>query len=305
MKAYPPISAVVSPLSFSYNSSDTGANRALGATESLEQFWTAVSMYYRFGKKIVDAGGMGFSYITPQANGGFTFTTQNRLFAMKGEDAANFMKPMHDALNEIGIQVNIASPLVPEPYGKRGKEPEENIANTRYRSRLFPRKNWADDKLWDETVGAIRKSLESGYRFHGIHYGPSLEVAGWPGSDSAVNPAWRDAVMHASLMSTQPTSLTPQQARDEETRIQGYMQLWRDVTPGSGAYMNEADPGEPNWQQSFFGNLYPRLLQIKKAQDPWGVFWAPTTVGSEGWEVRTADGYPRSQNGRLCRVKGG
>jgi hypothetical protein len=33
-----------------------------------------------------------------------------------------------------------------------------------------------------------------------------------------------------------------------------------------------------------------------------GVFWAPMTVGSEAWEVITADGLP-TQNGQLCRAK--
>jgi hypothetical protein len=31
------------------------------------------------------------------------------------------------------------------------------------------------------------------------------------------------------------------------------------------------------------------VAQIKKKADPWGLFWAPTTVGSEVWEVITAD----------------
>lgn len=86
--------------------------------------------------------------------------------------------------------------------------------------------------------------------------------------------------------------------------MQGYMALLRDVSPGAGSYMNEGDPGEPNWQQAFYGANYARLLEIKRKWDPTGVFWAPTTVGSEGWAVQVVDGYPNSQNGRLCRVAG-
>jgi FAD/FMN-containing dehydrogenase len=104
------------------------------------------------------------------------------------------------------------------------------------------------------------------------------------------------------MMSTQPASYTAQDARDEETRVQEAMKLWRDMSPGAGSYMNEGDPGEPNWQQAFFGENYDRLLKIKRKRDPWGVFWAATTVGSEEWEVKTVDGYPRSQNGQLCKA---
>ena len=84
--------------------------------------------------------------------------------------------------------------------------------------------------------------------------------------------------------------------------MQSYVQLLRDVSPGAGSYMNEGDPGEPDWQQAFYGDHYERLLEIKQKYDPWSLFWAPTTVGSEGWEVRSVDGYPNSQNGRLCRT---
>ena len=69
-------------------------------------------------------------------------------------------------------------------------------------------------------MNAIRKSVEAGYVFHGIPHGPKIEIAGWPGRDNAVNPAWRNAVMHASLMTVQPIGLTAQEAEKEEADIQ-------------------------------------------------------------------------------------
>ena len=49
--------------------------------------------------------------------------------------------------------------------------------------------------------------------------------------------------------------------------------LLRDAMPYSGAYWNEADYLEPEWQQSFWGdNNYARLQMIKEAYDPSGVF---------------------------------
>ena len=50
--------------------------------------------------------------------------------------------------------------------------------------------------------------------------------------------------------------------------------------------MGEADASEPDWQQSFYGENYERLLEIKGRWDPWGLFWANTGVGSEGWSVK-------------------
>jgi hypothetical protein len=59
----------------------------------------------------------------------------------------------------------------------------------------------------------------------------------------------------------------------------------KDLDPSSGAYINEADPTIPNWQDVFFGSHYPRLLNIKQQWDPTGVFWCKPCVGHELWDV--------------------
>lgn len=66
------------------------------------------------------------------------------------------------------------------------------------------------------------------------------------------------------------------------------------LTPSPAAYLNEADPNQPNWQQVFYGANYPKLLSIKKKYDPRGIFWGPTTVGSEMWRA--------AADGRLCKA---
>ncbi len=42
-------------------------------------------------------------------------------------------------------------------------------------------------------------------------------------------------------------------------RVAAAMKFIRDVTPGAGSYVNEADYFEPNWQQEFWGENYQRL----------------------------------------------
>jgi hypothetical protein len=44
-------------------------------------------------------------------------------------------------------------------------------------------------------------------------------------------------------------------------------------------------PYEPGFQQSFWGDNYPRLLSIKRAVDPWDVFWGLASVGKERWQM--------------------
>lgn len=80
------------------------------------------------------------------------------------------------------------------------------------------------------------------------------------------------------------------------------MDLLREIAPGSGAYMSEADFLEPNLQKAFYGSNYARLYELKQRYDPMSVFFALTGVGSEDWEVQVTDPLPYSwnNNGRLC-----
>lgn len=153
-------------------------------------------------------------------------------------------------------------------------------------------------------MAAIRSWVEDGgYNFHSVDFHPSYTTAGYPGADSAVNPYLRNAIMHATGFDTNSygPERTPEQMIASHARLNEYAQKWRDESPGSGAYMNEADIEEPNFQESFYGSNYGRLLEIKKARDPWGVFYAVTGVGSEEWEVEGMSGLP-TQEGKLCRV---
>ena len=72
-----------------------------------------------------------------------------------------------------------------------------------------------------------------------------------------------------------------------------YVEALRELAPDSGAYVNEADPNEPNFQETFWGANYPRLLEIKRHVDPTDVFWCTPCVGNERW---------KEVGDQLCRV---
>jgi FAD/FMN-containing dehydrogenase len=104
------------------------------------------------------------------------------------------------------------------------------------------------------------------------------------GSATGVNPAWRGSLWHL-LMVTGYVQGSPQELVDsfwEYARLGA--KPFIDLLPGGGGcYMNEADYGEENWQNAFFGSNYPRLLAIKQRYDPTGLFncwkcvgWSPS-----------------------------
>ncbi|KAI5863941.1 FAD-binding domain-containing protein [Durotheca rogersii] len=313
MKAHPRVTVTGSSLAIVLGNGTSAPGGQLVVADA-DTFWRAVGAYYRFAAQVLDAGGFCFSYIYPAAGGGFLFTTLTQLVGGEWtqEAAATFARPLYAALRAAGV----AEAADPAPgqfssaaYGTaRAVAVGPSPGNTRYRSRLLPRENWDDDARWARTMAAVRTATEAGFDngfyFHGTLASPTEDVAGWPGRASAVNPAWRRNRMHAMLMDQAPA-----QSVERDAMMQDYMDLLRAASPGAGAYMNEGDPGEPAWQQAFYGSHYARLLAIKRARDPWGAFWAPTTVGSEGWAVRPAAGagdgagaYAGSQNGRLCRT---
>lgn len=51
-----------------------------------------------------------------------------------------------------------------------------------------------------------------------------------------------------------------------------------------------------NWQDAFWGPIYPKLASIKKKWDPNGVFFSWSTPGSEDWSVV-------DYANRLCKAK--
>ena len=61
--------------------------------------------------------------------------------------------------------------------------------------------------------------------------------------------------------------------------------------PNAGAYSNEADCFEDDFQSTFFGNNYERLSAIKIKYDPTDLFIVKAGVGSERWDT-----------GGFCRV---
>ncbi|KAL7786986.1 FAD-binding domain-containing protein [Trichoderma ceciliae] len=112
------------------------------------------------------------------------------------------------------------------------------------------------------------------------------------GGSNAVNPAWRTAYVHAlNSESFGPFNKTAE--NNAIATLDKEFQPLRDLTPKSGAYINEGFPFEKNWQKTFWGSNYARLLRIKREVDPTDVFWCSPCVGNEKWEVH--------QDGQLCK----
>lgn len=74
-----------------------------------------------------------------------------------------------------------------------------------------------------------------------------------------------------------------QKAKQAVQKITQAMQYFMQAAPHAGAYVNEADYFQKNWQQAFWGDHYAKLVAIKNKYDPDGVFYCHHCVGSERW----------------------
>ncbi|KUI58947.1 putative FAD-linked oxidoreductase YvdP [Cytospora mali] len=167
-------------------------------------------------------------------------------------------------------------------------------------TRLFPASNWEDPNKLAATIAAIRNSsITHGY-FLAYNVQPAVNPA--VNQTNAVNPAWRETLLFAMLGATWGQNVTAEEISEANRQLVEALQPWREVSPQSGTYLNEADINEPNWQQAFYGENYGYLYELKQKYDPWGLLYAATAVGSEDWYVTNQTAYYPTQNGRLCPV---
>jgi FAD/FMN-containing dehydrogenase len=273
------------------------------ATIGKDKFWAGVKALIDRILDHVDAGTYSYYNILPSTGGNFVFNMAPFFAPNKTATQVNTLLGSYfSAMTALNIPF---SPKITEYKSFypawQAAFPLERMGgvNSAPSSRLFPRSNFASETGRNITFNTLRQTIEAGLPLIAFHMAPKL-MAG--NAENAVNPAWRTAVMHAITRKDWPVPSSPSSILSIwKTFTSTTMQKWRDVAPGSGSYLNEADRLEPNWQQSFWGSNYARLAEIKKNWDRKDVFWAVNAVGSEGWTVESVDSLP-NENGKLCKV---
>ncbi|KAK4158996.1 inactive tetrahydrocannabinolic acid synthase, partial [Cladorrhinum sp. PSN259] len=303
VKAHPPINLTIASFNFALGTTPTNGPSSNPTITNSTAFWLGFNAVYAFGIPVVDAGGYLWTNGLPQGPG-FAMQVQVQMPGKTPAEAAGFVQPLVDELNGLGIPVTISVPTTRLYSSQTGGVGTAPGPGGYLASRLFPRKAYKDPALFSAAMAAVKKIIEEGYTFHGLNMAPTLKVAEFP-SIPGVNPVWRESVMHADVFAFSQISMgtaTDAEVLAAHERMNSLMEPLKAATPGGGAYLNEADAAEPDWQQSFYGANYERLQSVKRGRDPWGVFWAPTTPGSETWKVEGEGGLLWRQNGRLCRV---
>jgi hypothetical protein len=97
----------------------------------------------------------------------------------------------------------------------------------------------------------------------------------------SVLPAWRKATVHFVGLGAMAGLMNGSNIRQ--------------FAPEMGAYGNEAEYTEPDWQRAFWGENYQRLSELKSKYDPDMLFWVTPGVNAD---------YMNVVDKRVCKVSG-
>lgn len=267
-----------------------------------DKFWAAIRAYFDRAIDNVDAGTYSY-WLTVPSGQNFTFIMQPLFAPNKTAAQLNtLLGPYLSKLTALNIpfspKITEYKSFFPAWQSQFPLEAMEDVTSV-VSSRLFPRSNFASETGRNLTFNVLRATAEAGATLIAFNMANRGSAP-----DNAVNPAWRNSIYHIIAgLSVNHKAPAADIMATRTAFTNGTMQKWRDLTPSSGSYLNEADRLEPDWQRNFWGDNYARLLTIKQEMDTRDVFWAHHAVGSEKWKVESFDGLP-NENGKLCKVEG-
>ena len=254
-----------------------------------DAIYSAIGIFFRSLPSLVDAGAWLVWVALP-----FGFMVTPAMVAgLRPEDLDALFKPTLTKMDELGLQYQYASKEHPDflssYYGSM--QSTWNVSQYVMGGRMIPRELVENDASTEALLAVIRPmASQTGA------VGVAFNVAGAVSSPDqvAANPQLRRTIFNLNI--PLPLNYTNWAATREAQHktTHDMMPALQALTPGGGAYLNEADPHELDWQTSFYGSHYERLLAIKHKYNPDGIFYARTGVGSERWEQRP--------DGRLCSV---
>ncbi|QKX64758.1 uncharacterized protein TRUGW13939_11934 [Talaromyces rugulosus] len=265
----------------------------LASNTTTDIFYEAITRFHTLLPDMIDAGVSVIYEMTSQAFIIHPVTAYN----MTSDDVKSILSPFLSTLTDLEISYAVSytqktgyydhynTYMGPLPYGNL------EVGAYTYGGRLVPR-SVLESKSSTEFFGSALRNLTEGGL---IAVGVGLDVSNKKGDKpaNAVFPEWRNAAITMQVGLTWNDSAPwSQMVANQFKMTNKFMPQLEAATPGGGAYENEGDFRQPNWQQTFFGSNYQRLKDIKGKWDPHSFFYVLKGVGSEHWTV--------DESGRMC-----
>ncbi|KAJ8094936.1 hypothetical protein PM082_010152 [Marasmius tenuissimus] len=254
-----------------------------------DTFWKAIDAYQAITPTLTNAKIFAIAVYSTQ------FFTLNPVFAVdkSASEVSTLLRPLLETLDGLGVKYQTAVDTYDgylEAYNTVTFLREFKVANIVFGSRLLPRSIWEDKEELEELQRTIRRIIEGGALVQDF----SMRATGSGNEDNAILSAWREAERHfAVILPLVDGDSLEHIVRDRNRITTEFIPALKQLTPGSGAYLNEADPYEPDFKEAFYGSKYNRLLEIKNKWDPDQVLYGSLAVGGDRWQ--------ETEEGRLCR----
>ena len=264
--------------------------------------WELVAQWHSIAPAVNDITGSAYYFILPRSPGmsAHVFISVSMFPGHKDPGAAaKVLEPFITWANgQLGGPPFVNASVIPFPTvaafldGFIGQTQSGMGVNIIMGSRLVSREKLTMPEGVQEVATTLREINELGGTVQGLFVAGG-KVAANKDIDSALNPAWRKAL--TSIVITLEWEFT-----DSFEKIAELKKLMTEVLVPKlkkldwdpvknkqtmGAYVNEADKEDKDWQDSYWGPNYDRLKKLKRKWDPKGVFWCRPCVGSEEWDL--------------------
>lgn len=264
------------------------------ATLSNDTFWAAVAHFHAGIAPLVDAGISIIYSVFSDSFNVISLTSPNATATKVRSQLEYFTHYLDDHNVSYTLNTTSFSRYLDHVIHYFGPLPDGDVpASSLIGSRLIPRSTVQADRSDSNLTNALKRIVATP-PFYAVGVAVNVSDKNTIAAN-AVLPAWRDALIHMTIIGPWDyTGSTQELAAFEDTLTNELNPVLDAVAPDSGTYVNEANFQLGSWKESFYGLNYGELRDVKRRYDPKNLLYATKAVGSEEW---TVDG-----EGRLCRA---
>ncbi|KAH7067483.1 FAD binding domain protein [Paraphoma chrysanthemicola] len=272
-------------------------------------FWEAIGILNADLQRLKEGGIQGYyAIVGPSTTPTLSFIGNFFLYDRPNGTIEQLMAPIEGALankaSSLISQRNVSSAdTFLEGYRTNFKNEDVGRAGSAYGSRLMTPKSLANANATARVFAQIGPSNDAnslnGFFRNPVILGHIVAPSSPPTYHPelvSLNPAWYRTLNHIIVDESWP-GYVPRNIIDAiyQSVTWNKTEPLRQLSPDTGAYFNEPDANEPDWQHSFWGENYGKLKKIKDKHDPKGLLWCRKCVGSER--------FVEDNDGKLCEVR--